>query len=318
VTKSQGLFLILALVLPPGSAQTAIPTRLEVIVSVYDHAHVPSKTLAMAKQEVQRIFQQAGVEMVWVSCLPRPEKIELNSCSVVNATHVVLKILPHALTAQVHDRPDVIGNALLDENGTGYYAYAFLDRIQALEGRLGFALMGDVFAHELGHLLLGSNAHSVSGIMSAHWDGTELRLISQGSIGFLPSQAHRMKERMVSRQVDSPPVTRATPSLRRLSPINRTLRACATITSSDRSRDHRVLWRVMLYRPAIASKSSHLARCRRVVFNVDVRFSQLRGGTRQLARPVCKAGLSDSAFRLAEMLLIQCFLCGWWDTPAAR
>jgi len=211
VTKSQGLFIILALVLPPGSAQTAISTRLEVTVSVYDYAHVPAKTLAKAKQEVQRIFHAAGIETVWVSCLPKPEKIEINSCAVVDATHLVLKILPHGLTAHVRDRLDVIGNALLDENGTGNYACAFLDHIQALEGRLGFALMGDVFAHELGHLLLGSNTHSVSGIMSAHWLGTELRHISQGSIGFLPSQSHRMKERMAFRQGDPPPVARATP-----------------------------------------------------------------------------------------------------------
>jgi hypothetical protein len=58
---------------------------------------------------------------------------------------------------------------------------------------------------------LGSNTHSVSGIMSAHWLGTELRHISQGSMGFLPSQSHRMKERMAFRQGDSPPVARATP-----------------------------------------------------------------------------------------------------------
>jgi len=123
----------------------------------------------------------------------------------------MLKILPHALTAQVRHRDDVLGYALLDEKGTGYYAYAILDHIQALEQRLGLALMGDVFAHELGHLLLGSNAHSVSGIMSAHWHGTELRNISQGSMCFLPSQSRLMK-RMASRQVDSPPVTLATES----------------------------------------------------------------------------------------------------------
>ena len=150
MTKSQGLFIILALVLPPGSAQTAISTRLEVTVSVYDYAHVPAKTLAKAKQEVQRIFHAAGIETVWVSCLPKPEKIELNSCSVVDATHLVLKILPHGLTTHVRDRLDVIGNALLDENGTGNYACVFLDHIQALEGRLGFALMAMYLLTSLG------------------------------------------------------------------------------------------------------------------------------------------------------------------------
>lgn len=212
MTKSKGLFVILAVVLPLGSVQTTIPPNLEVSISVYDYAHVPSQTLAQAEHEARRVFQQAGVETVWITCFPKPEKIEPNRCSPVDATHLMLKILPSAISAQARDRSDVLGTALVDENGVGYYAYVFYGSVRrvAEERRLGHALLGDVLSHEIGHLLLGSNSHSVSGIMSANWHGTELRNISEGSMCFLPSQSRRMRERLGSHQLDSPPITGAT------------------------------------------------------------------------------------------------------------
>jgi hypothetical protein len=30
-------------------------------------------------------------------------------------------------------------------------------------------MLGSVMAHEIGHLLLGSHAHAISGIMRGHW-----------------------------------------------------------------------------------------------------------------------------------------------------
>jgi hypothetical protein len=86
----------------------------------------------------------------------------------------------------VGDRDDVLGDALLDERGVGYYAYAFYDRVQRIaeEHGLGHALLGNVLAHEVGHLLLGSKSHSVSGIMAAHWNGEELRRVSEGTMFF--------------------------------------------------------------------------------------------------------------------------------------
>lgn len=216
MTKSKGLFVILALVLP-GTAfahntQLAGSPGLQVNISVYDYAHVPSETLAIAEHSARRMFQQAGVETVWVTCFPKPEKAESNGCSLVDTTHLTMMILPHALTAHLRNRPDALGDALLDERHVGYYAHVFYDRVQrvAEEHGLGYALLGNVLAHEIGHLLLGSNLHSVSGIMSAHWHERELQIISQGSMCFLPSQSRLMKERLSSRPFDSPGVSPAT------------------------------------------------------------------------------------------------------------
>ena len=123
-----------------------------------------------------------------------------------------MKILPRAINAHIRDRKDVLGDALVDEKGVGFYAYAYYDSVQrvAKDHKLGHTLLGNVLAHEIGHLLLGSKSHTVSGIMSAHWNGDELRRISEGSMFFTRSQFRMLRDRVSSRQTDSPTVTRAT------------------------------------------------------------------------------------------------------------
>ncbi len=54
-------------------------------------------------------------------------------------------------------------------------------------------------AHELGHLLLGSNSHSGMGIMRAHWQSEELRRLSRGGLWFTNEQADRMTGKLTGR-----------------------------------------------------------------------------------------------------------------------
>jgi hypothetical protein len=201
----------------PGFSQTpgVTATKPDVAISVYDYAHVSNELLAAAEEDAHRVFRRAGVETVWTTCLPKPEKARSNDCYRVDATHLMLKILPRATAAHVRDRGEVLGTALVDEKGAGFYAYTFYDRVQrvAEERKLGHALLGDVLAHEIGHLLLGSNSHSVSGIMSAHWYGEELRRISEATMFFAPTQSRVMRERLGSSQSKSPAVTGAIPDV---------------------------------------------------------------------------------------------------------
>ncbi len=183
----------------------------DITISVYDYANVPVELLGAAEEDARRIFRQAGVDTVWATCLPKPEKV-VADCYIVDATHLIMKILPRAISAQARDRSDVLGTALVDEKGVGYYVYVFYDNVRRVgeDRELGHTLLGDVLAHEIGHLLLGSNSHSVSGIMSAHWYGGELRRISEGAMLFTPSQSRTLRERLEPRKGDTPVVTRAT------------------------------------------------------------------------------------------------------------
>ena len=54
-------------------------------------------------------------------------------------------------------------------------------------------LLGCVIVHELGHLLLGRDSHSATGLMSAVWQVNELRQASQGILFFTDNQQNRIR-----------------------------------------------------------------------------------------------------------------------------
>jgi hypothetical protein len=180
------------------------PTSLgpEMSISVHNYADVPTTMLSAAEDQAREIYRRAGLETIWVNCSPKLEKIEPESCHFSDTTHLTLKISPHAFNAQVRDRADVLGTAYPDDKGVGYFAYVFYDRVQELaeRQRLGQALLADVMAHEIGHLLLGSNSHSLSGIMCAHWNYDQVRNIAEGVMSFIPAQSRMMRDRLRDRQ----------------------------------------------------------------------------------------------------------------------
>jgi hypothetical protein len=188
--------------LVPGQTPPLSLTRPEMTISVHDYADVPTGLLSAAEEQSKKIYHRAGLETVWLNCSAKLEKIEAESCRFCDNTHLTLKILPHAVNAQVRDRIDVLGTAYPSDKGGGYFAYVFYDRVQELakRKRLGHALLADVMAHEIGHLLLGSNSHSSSGIMSGRWDYDELRAIAEGSMSFIPSQSKEMRNRLSARR----------------------------------------------------------------------------------------------------------------------
>jgi hypothetical protein len=169
--------------------QPDVPT---VSVSVYNITDVSGEVLSGAQAQVAEILGQAGIQALWLNCLHATEA-QKKECCLANSHHVILKILPHAIAHGVRDRIDVLGAALLDD-GVGFYAYVFYDRVLELsqERRLESRLLGCVMAHEIGHLLLGSSKHSLSGIMSGHWSADELRKVAEGAMRFDSSQSRAM------------------------------------------------------------------------------------------------------------------------------
>jgi hypothetical protein len=184
------------------SVRPSTPLPPEVSISVHDYAGVSTTLLTAAEDQARETFRRAGLETVWVNCSPKLEKHEPESCHFADAIHLTLKISPRAMNAQVRDRIDVLGTSYPDEQGAGYFAYVFYDRVQELAERrtLGHALLADVMAHEIGHLLLGSNSHSASGIMCARWDAEQLRNVSEGRMSFAASESRLMRERVLTRQ----------------------------------------------------------------------------------------------------------------------
>jgi hypothetical protein len=59
-------------------------------------------------------------------------------------------------------------------------------------------ILGHTMAREIGHLLLGTNAHSRIGIMRPNWQGQELREIGMGTLLFTPEEARSMQNKLDS------------------------------------------------------------------------------------------------------------------------
>lgn len=176
-----------------------------ITISVQNYADVPPNILAKAEAEARRNFQQAGIQTVWVNCSlsPEVEKVDAAGCSIVNSTHAVLKIVQVPIHPQFAESSDVLGAALVSENKTINYAYAYYGRIQKLNrfGGMEYAPLAAVFTHEIGHLLLQSRSHSLSGIMSARWDNDEFRQISRGAMRFTPDESKLMRSLVEQRAV---------------------------------------------------------------------------------------------------------------------
>lgn len=180
--------LVLASVLLWGWVAIAQGTNSGITVLVNDSAGVKPSVLRKAEQEAGRLFDAAGIEIQWVNCA------ETSDCKrILGANEFVLHIVHAGNTASDF----VFGEAFLGEDGRGQYCDVFFDRLQQAQEDVAIALLlGAVSAHELGHLLLGSNSHSRIGIMEPRWRLEGLRNIGMGRLLFTPEQARSMRNRI--------------------------------------------------------------------------------------------------------------------------
>jgi len=166
-------------------------------VLVYNAAQVPAGVLRNASEEASRIFRHAGIASRWVDCF----QAELtHTCRRLAGRETLVA----RIVAKAGQFPgtDAFGNAFVSADGQGTYSTVFYDRIERMhaERHTGLAaLLGHVLAHEVGHLLLGSNAHAQSGIMFANWQSRELRQLVMGHLLFSADQAANLRARLRNR-----------------------------------------------------------------------------------------------------------------------
>ena len=185
-----------------GSSPASVGENPPLHVLVYNDAQVSPEVLAGAEQRAAEIFSRARFDVNWVNCTHPDSDREATGCNVVEGPgHLELRIISR-VASSTNDA--AFGVAFLGPDGTGRYSDVFWNRAQELHANSNVdiaGILGSVMAHEMGHLLLGSNAHAISGIMRAHWEAGELRRINMGTLVFLPTQGKRMHARIASRRM---------------------------------------------------------------------------------------------------------------------
>jgi hypothetical protein len=167
-------------------------------VRLYNYASVTSEGLAKAQQQASGIFCQIGVEVVWVddtTLQKRPGAVAFEEVDLF------LRILPQP-RATLASR-SALGEALpCDLRREGCIASVFLNRAKQLADRTGMSLhqvLGHAMAHELGHLLLGSNSHSGWGLMRAVWNNRDMQRAAKGDLLFTSEQAEAISQKVLAK-----------------------------------------------------------------------------------------------------------------------
>lgn len=171
---------------------------------VYNYATADSD-LSYAEAEATVILNYAGLQPVWADCPVGDEdsKKYLSCEPNPGPTDFIITIVAKPVREQIKLDEDAAGQALkCSKSEGGCWAYVFYSAVreQAREGDIPeFRLLGHVLAHEIGHLLLGPNSHSATGIMMAGWSDEDLRTIARGCLFFTQQQARRMRDALLAR-----------------------------------------------------------------------------------------------------------------------
>jgi hypothetical protein len=176
----------------PATLANGVPLQLR--VSVFNYAGLSTSTIQQAEDVTTRIFLDAGIRVIWLNC-PQDSEDEDSSDRCAEASfpaHMQLRIL-----RSVHGlKPSVVGISFMSADGIGCSADVFYEPLQVLQRQnhvVPSVILGHAMAHELGHLLLGTNSHSPTGIMRAHWTSGDLASATVGHFVFTLEQSRKIR-----------------------------------------------------------------------------------------------------------------------------
>jgi hypothetical protein len=161
------------------ASHTKESSRASIVVRTYTQADSEG-AIRTALRTASAILGRAGVEVAWLECgLPAGVTEASGACTQpLRWNELVVRILP-AGTVDPRRHLSTLGFAFVDlDVGGGSLATVYADRVGLMAQSAGVdaaELLGMAMAHEIGHLLLGTNRHASRGLMRASWSSTDLR-----------------------------------------------------------------------------------------------------------------------------------------------
>jgi hypothetical protein len=198
--------LVVALTTTGSSVVNAAPestpqVAAQLTARVYDMAMVPAADQTVALRAAAGVLAAAGINTTWVLCGSGGSAAGCETPLAATEVSVRLTRLPAEPNA--HGLLPLGYSLVNTQAGEGKLATMFIDRVEWLAKQAGAdsaTLLGFAIAHEIGHLLLGTNAHAAKGLMRAVWSRNELQHARNSDWLFLRAEASRMQSTLLVRE----------------------------------------------------------------------------------------------------------------------
>lgn len=176
-----------------GSPATPEPV---LYVHLIDEVNLANDLRDRFVAEAEQGLRAAGVPSIWLNCPLKPSPDSPAGCGSARAGAVFIRIWPHKMMG----RERVLGYSVAGPDGGAYstICYPTVERAAQIAQLPVAKLLALATLHEIGHLLLGANAHWPWGIMSPFWEGGRFDELKRGIL-FNATQAKLMRARLAAR-----------------------------------------------------------------------------------------------------------------------
>jgi hypothetical protein len=188
----------------PTAARSSDKEFQGMTIRIIDGVGVPATEWQTAQLFADKILRTAGVSVTWVRCLWNPRTGNTDCPATETPNQINLVVLSEQSTRRLLDHANAFGMALETPNGSfasrGYIFYGRIQNKCAEQHDINEAsLLGAVVVHEIGHLLLGPNSHSSSGIMKPAFDRNNTPKANLSVLQFDRRQSEALRVAVTSR-----------------------------------------------------------------------------------------------------------------------
>jgi hypothetical protein len=183
--------------------------RASVQVRLYDSAIVPAADQTVALRAAAGVLAAAGIDITWLACGRADWSGNPAACAAPLAhDQLVVRLVRLAGTPSTRGELS-LGYSLVDTSAAeGALATVYVNRVAWLCAQAGphaevdcATILGYAIAHEVGHLLLGTNAHDAAGLMRAIWSRQQLQRNHPADWVFTPGESLAMSRAVQQRRL---------------------------------------------------------------------------------------------------------------------
>jgi len=192
-----------ALIRDAATQELEIPanpkTTLWVTVYVFNSVQLSPRDLIKAETLAARIFEKVGIRIAWKAGLTAGDVDAPSIGEKWNPANLQLRIRKSSTVQGAGVTSEAMGFCLTMEKNDAVILFDEIENRAAMLNVAPAIPLGVTMAHEMGHLLLQSATHSLTGVMKARWLAEDLVAAERGDLTFSQEESRSLRNGMLRR-----------------------------------------------------------------------------------------------------------------------